>query len=409
MRRRSLLFSLLLLVVAVSGAAARTLSAAIPQPQLTLTVTDGATAAGPALPWPKTGSGVLVLQGVGTVGAHRPDLPLPIASLAKVMTAVVVLSDHPLRPGEQGPPVPVTAADAADFLARIPSGQSLLAVQPGERLTERQALEGLLLPSANNIADILARWDGGRSTFLARMNATAQRAGATSTRYTDPSGLDPATVSTATNQVRIATLALRVPGLIAIAAERTATLPVAGRVRNYNRLLSSRAGVFGLKTGSTPDAGGCLVLLARLRVGTKTVTVVGALLGVHRGEPPLIALDAALTAASSLLKAARVQARPVVPAGLVVARLRTAWGPQATVVVSRPPLALMLPGEGFRVSGRLRCNPPASSGHQVRRAACDHRRRTEWNNDIRRADRTLGQPGRTQPPLAGSPRLPTAQ
>lgn len=304
-----------------------------------------------------------MLRGIGTVGTQRPDVPLPIASVAKVMTALVVLADHPLRPGEQGPSIVVSAAEAADYRARIPTGQSLLAVQPGESLTERQALEGLMLPSANNIADILARWSGGgRTAFLARMNALARQARATSTRYTDPSGLDPATVSTAADQVRIAMLALASPALLAIAAEPVAGLPVAGRVKNYNRLLTSTAGVFGLKTGSTGAAGGALVFLARIPVGTGTVTAVGALIGVGVGAAPLVALDAALTAASSLLAAVRVTAQPVVPRGADVAQVRTAWGGQAAVVAAQPPIAVVRPGAGFRASGGLRCPEPGRTG-----------------------------------------------
>jgi len=70
-----------------------------------------------------------------------------------------------------------------------------------EQLTELQALQALLLPSANNIAAVLARWDGGSAgRFVARMNATARSLGMTHTRYTDPSGYDDATVSTAADQ-----------------------------------------------------------------------------------------------------------------------------------------------------------------------------------------------------------------
>lgn len=353
-RRGRLLLSLVLLV-AVFAATARVMAAPVPPAQVRVTVAAPVAAASPPLSWPASGSGALVLRGIGTVGLQRPNVPLPIASVAKVMTALVVLADHPLRPGEQGPSLTISALDAADYRARVPTGESLLAVQAGEQLTERQALEGLLLPSANNIADILARWDGGRTAFLAKMNALARRAGATSTRYTDPSGLDPATVSTAADQVRIAMLALGNPALLAIAAESAAVLPVAGRVTNYNRLLTGTAGVFGLKTGSTDAAGGCLVFLARIKVGTRTVTAVGALIGVDVGAAPLVAVDAAMNAATSLLAAVRVNARSVVPPGATVGQVHTAWGGQYAVVAAQPPVVLLSPGGRPTVNGGLRC------------------------------------------------------
>jgi hypothetical protein len=79
------------------------------------------------------------------------------------------------------------AAEAAAYPAELRSGESLVPVNAGERISERQALEALLLPSADNMAWILARWDAGRQArFVARMNATARALGMTATRYTDP-------------------------------------------------------------------------------------------------------------------------------------------------------------------------------------------------------------------------------
>ncbi len=99
-------------------------------------------------------------------------------------------------------------------------------VVAGETITERQALEALLLPSADNMAWILARWDAGsQAAFVARMNDTARRLGMTGTSYTDPSGLDPSTTSTAADQVRLGLAAMRVPALAAIAAMPTALVP----------------------------------------------------------------------------------------------------------------------------------------------------------------------------------------
>src|SRR5690348_18306153 len=116
---------------------------------------------------------------------------------------------------------------------------------------------------------ILARWDAGsRAAFAARMNTAARRLGMTGTRYTDPSGLDASTVSTAADQVRLGMAAMRVPALAAIAAMPTATVPVAGLVRNYNTLLG-QDGITGLKTGSTRAAGGCVLLAAWHRAGAR--------------------------------------------------------------------------------------------------------------------------------------------
>jgi D-alanyl-D-alanine carboxypeptidase (penicillin-binding protein 5/6) len=132
-----------------------------------------------------------------------------------------------------------------------------VAVAAGEAISERHALEVLLLPSADNMAWRLARWDAGsQAAFAARMNAAARRLGMTGTSYTDPSGLNPSTASTAADQVRLGMAAMQVPALAAIVDMPTAVVPVAGTIRNTNTLLG-QDGIAGLKTGSTRAAGGC--------------------------------------------------------------------------------------------------------------------------------------------------------
>jgi D-alanyl-D-alanine carboxypeptidase (penicillin-binding protein 5/6) len=232
-----------------------------------------------ALTWPSSGTAALSADGRFAPGSPGSGDPVPIASVAKVMTAYVVLHDHPLRPGDTGPYLTVTGSEAAAYAGQLAAGESLVRVAPGEQIDERQALEALLLPSADNMAWILARWDaGGQADFVAEMNRTAGRLGMHHTTYTDASGLAASTVSSAHDQVLLGTAALKIPVLAEIVAEPTATLPVAGVVRNYNTLLGSY-GVIGLKTGSTSAAGGCLLFAARTQVDGHQVTIVGVVLG----------------------------------------------------------------------------------------------------------------------------------
>jgi serine-type D-Ala-D-Ala carboxypeptidase (penicillin-binding protein 5/6) len=153
--------------------------------------------------WPVDGQAAYTETGQPVIHAGPDQHPAPIASVAKVMTAYVVLRDHPLRAGDDGPAITLTDADVAGTDVRRERGESVVSVAAGEELTERQALLALLLPSANNIAAVLARWDAGSvDAFVDRMNAAARSLGMTRTRYTDPSGFDDATVSTAADQVR---------------------------------------------------------------------------------------------------------------------------------------------------------------------------------------------------------------
>jgi len=215
-----------------------------------------------------------------------------MASVAKVMTAYLVLRDHPLRLGQDGPTITLTDADVADTDRRRRRQESVVSIAAGEQLTERQALQALLLQSANNIAAVLARWDAGPADrFVARMNAAARSLGMTHTRYTHPSGYDDATVSTAADQVRIVDRAMRLPVFASIVATPSATLPVAGTVHNTNRLLGHH-GFVGVKTGSDA-AGGCFAFRAIRWIDGKPTTITGVVLGQPGRNQVAAGLEAA--------------------------------------------------------------------------------------------------------------------
>jgi serine-type D-Ala-D-Ala carboxypeptidase (penicillin-binding protein 5/6) len=208
-----------------------------------------------------------------------------------------VLRDHPLELGQDGPTITLTDADVADTDHRRGQQESVVPVAAGEQLTERQALEALLLPSANNIAAVLARWDSGSTNrFVARMNAAARSLGMTHTRYTDPSGYDDATVSTAADQVRVVDGAMRLPVFASIVATPSATLPVAGTVHNTNTLLGHN-GFVGVKTGSDDAAGGCFAFRAIRSIDGKRTTITGVVLG----QPGHNQIAAGLAAADAMV------------------------------------------------------------------------------------------------------------
>jgi serine-type D-Ala-D-Ala carboxypeptidase (penicillin-binding protein 5/6) len=260
----------------------------------------------PRVVWPADGQAA-VRVGPSQVQAGPNQHAAPIASVAKVMTAYLVLRDHPLRPGEEGPTITLTDGDVADTDRRREREESVVSIAAGERLTERQALEALLLPSANNIAAVLARWDAGSvQGFVARMNATARALGMTRTRYTDPSGYDDATVSTAADQVRIVDQAMRLSVFAKIVATPSATLPVAGTVRNTNTLLGYD-GFVGVKTGSDDAAGGCFAFRAVRWIGGKRTAITGVVLG----QPGHDQIAAGLAAADAMVDA--IAGHPAMP------------------------------------------------------------------------------------------------
>ena len=272
-------------------------------------------ALGEALPstvWPAQ-SQAAVQVGESQVQAGPNQHAAPIASVAKVMTAYLVLRDHPLQVGQDGPTITLTDADVADTDRRRGQRESVVSIVAGEQLTERQALQALLLPSANNIAAVLARWDAGSvDRFVARMNAAARSLGMTDTRYTDPSGYDDATVSTAADQVRIVDRAMRLPVFASIVATPSVTLPVAGTVHNTDTLLGHN-GFVGVKTGSDDAAGGCFAFRAIRWIDGKRTTITGVVLG----QPGHNQIAAGLAAADAMVDriASPVRARTMPDGG----------------------------------------------------------------------------------------------
>jgi serine-type D-Ala-D-Ala endopeptidase (penicillin-binding protein 7) len=229
---------------------------------------QGADAASTLLPVPAEVSArhALVLdEGTGQVlMARDADSVVPIASLTKLMTAMVVLDAH-LAPAET---LRIEATDAGQ-------GRSGLAV--GARMTRANALVLALLASDNGAAAALARtYPGGPSAFEQALQAKIRALGLQRTTLSEPTGLSSANASTATEMARIVAASARYPDIAAITGERGADVIVDGRTRhlsNHNPLVGSAGWDIRLsKTGFTRAAGNCLTM--SLRTGGRDVTLV---------------------------------------------------------------------------------------------------------------------------------------
>lgn len=292
----------LVVTAAISGAAlvaagttisVLRLTGPLPSPTVHVTAPDHvvlAAGSAPAVPLPAGGSFLLQSDSGTELGSVDPDTARAIGSVTKVMTALLVLTAHPLQPGDDGPSLTLTTMDVAFFDQEAAAGGSAIAVQAGEILTERQLLLALLLPSANNIADTLAVWIAGDvPDFVSRENTEAASLGMKQSHFADASGISDATVASARDLVRLARAALGVAALADIVHTQSATLPDGTALRNLNILLSAGSDWLGLKTGWTGTAGGCLLFAARhtFAGGAAPVTVYGAALD----QPPDAGVD----------------------------------------------------------------------------------------------------------------------
>jgi D-alanyl-D-alanine carboxypeptidase (penicillin-binding protein 5/6) len=342
------------LVLGVGGLATARVLRTLPAPRLDLDLPATLTLAPealPPIPLPVGGSFDLVSSDLGQLAAQAPTAVLPIGSVAKVMTALVVLAQEPLIGDAPGPTYVITEQDVAIYQQVVAEDGSNVPVAVGEQFSERQLLLALLLPSANNIAETLGVWvAGGQTAFVGLLNSEAETLGMTQTHFADASGYSPQTVSTAADLIKLGEAALANPELAALVATTSAVMPDGSTVRNLDTDLGTVPGWLGIKTGSTSEAGGCLLFAAQHRGplgGAPEVTVVGAVLGQLTASGDLDEeLGDALSAAAEAVNVAFEAYPTVVPGALapppVSGSLRSAWGTStrllATLQSSAPPL-----------------------------------------------------------------------
>jgi D-alanyl-D-alanine carboxypeptidase (penicillin-binding protein 5/6) len=313
------------------------------------------------LKWPTTGTAAFGAQGFGVLATHGAQTPRPTASIAKIITVLAILEKHPIKPGQQGPSITMTKNDVDLFNKYFGMGGSYVKVEEGEKITEYQALQAILLPSANNMADSMAIWSfGSMDNYLSYANGMVKSLGRTKTTpATDASGFSPNNTSIAAELVRLGELAMAKPVIAEIVAQKSATIPVHGVIYSANSRLGYNH-IIGIKTGLTDQAGGCFLFAAKYDAGNgKEITLVGAIMG----EPNL---KGALDAASPLLDSAKpyFTVKTPIKAGETFATLTTPWLTQADVVARSDVSLVTWQGSALKPSvelSRISRSLPAST------------------------------------------------
>ena len=293
----------------------------------------------PALPWPTVGSAAVGSSELGLIATDGDVSPAPAASVAKVMTALVVLGDKPLAMGDAGPVLVITDQDVATYVADAAEQQSVVPVVAGEQMSEFQALQALLIPSANNIAETLARWDAGSiAAFVTRMNQRAAALHLSRTTFADPAGVSTQTVSTPADLLALGMTAMQQEVLAQIVGLPQATLPVVGTVYNVNYALG-QSGIIGIKTGSGLNLGANFLFAATATVDGQPLMLYGCVMG----QPTL---DAAFRAAEALIAAMQpaLSVRKVIARYDVAGDYETPWGTHADLVATMNVTLVEWPG-----------------------------------------------------------------
>lgn len=330
-------------------------------PQLVPFTTPERTAAAPALP----GYGA---SAVGVIGYPEASAsagstaPLPIASISKIVTTLVVLQAKPLSPGDSGPTITFTAADAALRAKYVALNGETKPLAAGSTISQLDLLRVTLVASANNYADALTGWAfGTRGAFEIAVSAWLSSHGLTHTTIVEPTGINPGNTSTASDLVEIGKLALADPVISQIVSTQSMTLAGVGSFPNTNTLLGHH-GVEGIKTG-TLNGSSNLLFAATYRYGSHSVTVVGAVVGATDHK----AVDATVT---TLLAGVKAGFHEIVLAkkGQAFADFVTPWSQKARAVSTKTASVLVwsnTPVTAVIAAGAARVGAEASAVGRV--------------------------------------------
>jgi D-alanyl-D-alanine carboxypeptidase (penicillin-binding protein 5/6) len=339
-RRRIVVFGSALLVLLLLFYLALTLLAPLKATQPVLAAYAAPATTTQTLSLPRYGDSAIAAVGYPGLLAHGGGTrPIPIASITKIVTALVVLQKRPLSPGSDGPQILFTSTD--EQLLHMYAGRDgdVYPIRVGGTMSERDVLTIALVASANNYARALVDWAyGSEANFLPVARAWLKSHGLSATTLTDCTGLNPQNTSTPADLIKLGELALADPTIAPIVHIKTITLPVVGTIKNTNELLGV-SGIDGIKTGTLNSAGASLLFSSQLSLGGHSVTLVGVVLD----GPTHPVIDKAIHA---LVNQARAGFRLVTVArkGQAFARFTTMWSTRSAAVATKTTTALVWAG-----------------------------------------------------------------
>lgn len=321
---------------------------------------DAATVTAPAsaIDWPAEGMAAVGVDGVDTTSASSDDVDA-MASVTKLITALMVLDERPLAAGEQGEAREIAYADRVDYWSFLGRGESALDVPVGGTLTEYQLLQGTLIASAGNYADMLVRdlWPTDES-FAAAAREWLDGHALDGITVVEPTGIDRGNTSDPASLVRLGEIAMANPVVAEIVGTRTAEIEGVGEIENTNPLLSDDA-VAGIKTGGL--IGHYNLLAAQdVAVGDTTLRVYAAVVGQPTEE-----LRASATADVLSQLAGEVSASQTLAAGTVVGTATTAWGTEADVVTTADTAVLLWNGASATAAADLALGDARGEGDEL--------------------------------------------
>lgn len=228
------------------------------------------------LEWPAVGTAALALGDEVAASPHAEE-PYAMASITKLVTALVVLDAVPLDPDTQGPTFRMTTDDVDRAEREAARDGRMVAVRDGDQLSLRQLLELTLVASANNYAtSLVSHVFGSEGAYIVTAQRWLAEHDLIGIQIADASGMSPNNRATAIDLVTLGRLALDNPVVADIASLPVTFAPNGDMLPNTNEMLGT-LGIDGLKSGHTDTAGYTMLFSTQLQEGR--------LIGVILGSP----------------------------------------------------------------------------------------------------------------------------
>ena len=343
-RRRGLIAAatVVAVILAVAGGyVAWALNAPLPAVAVEWSEPPIAVPAGATMRHPIDGSSAISISGAddylgpaasGIWATSGPDESRPIASITKLITALVILDAKPLSGvDDSGPKITFSKADHDLYDKYYVMGATIAAMPTGSSMSQYDALATMLIPSASNYAEAVSSWAfGSQGAFRTAAKRWLDANGLAGTTIVEPTGLNPRNTSTPTDLLVIGKLAAANPVIARIVSTTGMTLPGPGGMTNTNGLLG-QSGITGLKTGNLGENTFNLLYTASLQVGAGVqLDITGVMLGGGSRQ-------SVNSSVLGLLESIRTNFHdvPVAKTGQVVGSYSTPWGASAQAVVSK--------------------------------------------------------------------------
>jgi D-alanyl-D-alanine carboxypeptidase (penicillin-binding protein 5/6) len=264
----------------------------------------------------------------GILASSGGNEPRPIASITKIVTALVILDAHPIGADEPGPSATFSEADEDLYDEYYVRQASVWPLEAGSTIALREALRVMLVVSATNYADALSGWAfESRAGFRSAAASWLAAHGLSGTTIVEPTGLDPRNLSTPTDLIAIGRLVMANPVLVDLVGTPGVVAENGVGASNTNGMLGN-LGINGIKTGTLDASGACLLFSAVVDVGHGLqLSVIGVVLG---GETHYQVNHAVNELLNSLKAGFRDV--PVLTEGQKLGTYTTPWGAQASAV-----------------------------------------------------------------------------